>query len=390
MSHDRAPSTASSATPATRNLDSALATLLSRRRDRNLLRQLTLPAERSPPAPPTADFSSNDYLSLSAHPAVRAAFLARLQDGSSTSSSVPAYDGPGPARLGATGSRLLDGNSALAESLESRIASFHRAAAGLLFNSAYDANVGLLACVPQPGDAVVYDALVHASVHDGMRLSRVPAERRRAFRHNDVAGLRAVLQGLDGVALLRRGEEEARNVFVVVEGVYSMDGDVAPLKEVVECVEESLPRGNGYVIVDEAHSTGIFGERGRGLVCELGLESRVWARVMGFGKAMGCAGGMLPLIESTSLSGCRRADGIRDRALLRNRSALPHQLRPHLDLYDSHGLPLACEHRCRVRVPRQRAGRAAARPIAQAGSPGTCPASGCLPTPPAPSGVVSG
>ncbi|GAB1318047.1 8-amino-7-oxononanoate synthase [Madurella fahalii] len=277
-----------STTPRNPNLDTTLATVLARRRDRNLLRQLTLPA-----SPGTIDFSSNNYLSLSAHPAVRASFLARLQQ-------QHQQQQPNAPRLGATGSRLLDGNSALAEALEARVARFHRAAAGLLFNSAYEANVGLLGCVPQPGDAVVYDELAHASAHDGMRLSRVRAERRKAFPHNDVEGLRGVLEGLLGLdgGSYRNGE---RNVFVVVEGVYSMDGDVAPLREVVDCVERCLPRGNGYVIVDEAHSVGIFGERGRGLVCELGLEDRVWARVLGFGKAMGCAGGIVLCSEIARL-----------------------------------------------------------------------------------------
>ncbi|KXX79353.1 putative 8-amino-7-oxononanoate synthase [Madurella mycetomatis] len=277
-----------SATTRGPGLDTTLATLLSRRRDRNLLRQLTLPT-----APAAIDFSSNNYLSLSTNPAIRASFLARLQHQDQDQDQQQA-------RLGATGSRLLDGNSALAEALEARIAHFHRSAAGLLFNSAYEANVGLLACVPQPGDAVVYDELVHASVHDGMRLSRVGAERRKRFAHNDVAGLRQVLEGLLGPNETPYESGEG-NVFVVVEGVYSMDGDVAPLREVVDCVEECLPRGNGYVIVDEAHSVGIIGERGRGLVCELGLEGKVWARVLGFGKAMGCAGGIVLCSEIARL-----------------------------------------------------------------------------------------
>lgn len=292
--------TTTSTTTCTSGLDTALAAILSRRQARNLLRQLTLPPSPNPsssrrvppPLPPPADFSSNDYLSLSHNRTIQTCFLARLQQEASE------RDGRGFA-LGARGSRLLDGNSALATTLEARIAAFHGAAAGLLFNSAFDANVGLLGCVPQPGDAVVYDELVHASAHDGMRLSRVVPERRRAFAHNNVASLRAVLEEL--VAHDAGYVNGERNAFVLVEGVYSMDGDVAPLRKVVECVEKCLPRGNGYVIVDEAHSTGIFGEKGRGLVCELGLEARVWARVLGFGKAMGCAGGRLligsPLIE---------------------------------------------------------------------------------------------
>ncbi len=260
-------------------LNDVLAGLLARRQTRNQLRRLTL-------APPNAaDFSSNSYLSLSSQPDVQRAFLDRLQAAAS------------PSLLGSGGSRLLDGNSTLAEDLERTIARFHHAPAGLLFNSAMDANVGLFGCVPQPGDVVVYDELVHASVHDGMRLSR--AGRKLSFGHSRVWGaddgsslegvLRALLTGPEGT-LVASGK---RNVFVVVEGVYSMDGDVAPLVDVVDCVERCLPGKNGYVVVDEAHSTGVFGDRGRGLVCELGLEGRVWARVLGFGKAMGCSGGEL-------------------------------------------------------------------------------------------------
>ncbi|KAB5584963.1 pyridoxal phosphate-dependent transferase [Coniochaeta sp. 2T2.1] len=273
-------------------LDARLAALLDRRRARNQLRTLTT----VPPG--TADFSSNGYLSLSTHPAVQAAFLAQLQEQAPRS------------LLGSGGSRLLDGNSSRAERLERTIADFHRAPAGLLFNSAMDANLGLFSCVPQPGDAVIYDELIHASVHDGLRLSRVGVDKRIAFAHNCVwrneknAGrklkpLETVLldlqTGVDG-HLFQSGE---RNVFIAVEGVYSMDGDVAPLKGIVACVSRSLPAGNGYLIVDEAHSTGIFGDRGRGLVCELGLEDGVWAQVLGFGKAMGCSGGIVLCSETT-------------------------------------------------------------------------------------------
>jgi 8-amino-7-oxononanoate synthase len=181
-----------------------------------------------------------------------------------------------------------------------------------------DANVGLFGSVPQPGDAIVYDALIHASVHDGMRMSRaglrIPFAHSRVWEHDTKEGsgvssspsngngklpageegalsleavLESLLRGPEG-ALFRSGK---RNVFVAVEGVYSMDGDLAPLADIVDCVERCLPQENGHVIVDEAHSVGIFGDRGRGLVCELGLEERVWARVLGFGKAMGCSGG---------------------------------------------------------------------------------------------------
>ncbi|KAK2030285.1 aminotransferase class I and II [Colletotrichum zoysiae] len=300
--------------PANDRLDKVFAAILARRESKGQLRKLTLvPAG-------TVDFSSNAYLSLSAHPDIRRRYLARIeahQASSSSSSPAPPPNGNGDGHghgvgdnntplLGSGGSRLLDGNASLAESLERDIAAFHRGPAGLLFNSGFDANVGLFACAPQPGDVVVYDELIHASVHDGMRLSR--AAKKLAFAHNTVeepvaaaaAGVRKwppslseVLAGLtdgDGGRQVRDG---SRRVFVAVEGVYSMDGDVAPLRRVVECVERHLPSGNGLVVVDEAHSTGLFGARGRGLVCELGLEDRVWARVHTFGKAMSCSGAIV-------------------------------------------------------------------------------------------------
>ncbi|OIW28165.1 PLP-dependent transferase, partial [Coniochaeta ligniaria NRRL 30616] len=293
------------------HLDTILAGLLDRRRSRNQLRSLTT----VPPG--AADFSSNAYLSLSTHPAVQAAFLARLQHEASTSSPQ--------SLLGSGGSRLLDGNSPYAERLERAVAAFHRASAGLFFNSAMDANVGLFSCVPQPGDAIVYDELIHASVHDGMRLSRVVPAKRIPFAHNlvwntgseakpsstdsnpgtksrNLKSLETVLQDLQTGAeghLFRSGK---KNVFIAVEGVYSMDGDIAPLADVVRCIARSLPRGNGYLVVDEAHSAGIFGARGEGLVCALGLENHVWARVLGFGKAMSCAGGIVLCSSDTTRS----------------------------------------------------------------------------------------
>lgn len=279
-------------------LDRTLSAQLARRGSLGRLRRL------SPPTPPlglaAADFSSNDYLSLSSSPDVQQAFLARLRQG------FP--------RLGSGGSRLLDGNSSLAESLEKRIARFHGAEAALLFASAFDANVGLLACAPQPGDVVLYDELIHASVHDGLRFSR--AGKRVAFHHQSVvsgppaasnaedtrpgagsgppsldAALRALMAGDDGIGV----KEGRTNVFICVEGIYSMDGDVLSLPTLVATMDKHLPAHNGYVIVDEAHSVGVLGPLGRGLVAEsaLALQKRVWARVLGFGKAMGCAGGVV-------------------------------------------------------------------------------------------------
>jgi 8-amino-7-oxononanoate synthase len=149
-----------------------------------------------------------------------------------------------------------------------------------LFNSGYDANSGFFASLPQRGDTVVFDEHVHASVREGLKLSR--AKTCVSFKHNDVKDLKRVLEGV---------RECGRNVFVAVESLYSMDGDLAPLREIVEVVER-IEGGNGYVVVDEAHSNGVYGERGRGVVCSLGLEGRVFARLHTFGKGLACNGGI--------------------------------------------------------------------------------------------------
>lgn len=283
--------TARSAPP----MDGILSSVLARRESRGILRQLTIPDQT------LVDFSSNDYLSLSRHPVIAQAYLEHLQ--------AFKVAGDGQFALGSGGSRLLDGNSELAETLERSMAAFHGAEAALLFNSGYEANTGLLSCAPQDGDIVVFDEAIHASAHSGVRLSR--AGLTLAFKHNCVrdegepqpsehgqrsvtlksldAVLRGLVDGEDG----RRIKVGRRHVFIAVEAVYSMDGDIAPLKSIAECVEQHLPMGNGLIIVDEAHSNGILGPRGRGLVCQLGLESRIWARVFTFGKAMGCSGGTL-------------------------------------------------------------------------------------------------
>lgn len=251
------------------NLERALSATLDRRRQQSTLRKLTTYP------PDSIDFSSNDFISLAQSPVLRAAFLHELNV---ESTAFP---------LGSGGSRLLDGNSLYAEELERNIAAFHGAPAGLLCNSGFDANVGLFSCLPQRGDVVIYDEYIHASVHDGMRASRV--KHLVPFTHNDVPAFREALHKCiaDEVAFA----QGTSNVFIALEAIYSMDGDVAPLKEIADVVEELLPNGNGHIIVDEAHSTGVLGPRGRGLVNELGLESRISIRLHTFGKAMACNGG---------------------------------------------------------------------------------------------------
>jgi len=291
-------------------LSSKMASRLKTRKANSAFRTLTI-------CPPTSkDFSSNDFLSLSTSSILRTAYLREL-------ASHPNF------RLGSGGSRLLDGNSIYAEGLEKEIAEFHGSETALIFNSGFGANEGFFACVPQEGDVVVYDAFIHASVHEGMRLSRVG--RRVKFEHNSVSDLERIFSDLLEDEKIRKGE---RNAFVAVESLYSMDGDLCPLKEIVELVEEMLPNGNGHIIVDEAHSNGIYGSQGRGIVCSLGLEDRVFARLHTFGKAIGCNGG-----ESHSYTLRVYTKDLSGHSLLSPNKRLPGKLCPTPYLHNSNVLP---------------------------------------------------
>lgn len=210
---------------------------------------------------PPIDFCSNDYLGFAQSNTIYQKRLELL--------SAILYPGNG-----AGGSRLLSGNHAFTEETEAYIANYHQAAAGLIFNSGYDANIGLLSCLPQRGDTLITDELIHASLIDGARLSHAT---RYKFLHNNLDDLEAKLKHSTG------------NIFVVVESVYSMDGDQAPLPEMVSLCEKY----NANLIVDEAHATGIFGDKGKGLVNAYGLENQVFARVITFGKALGSHGAIV-------------------------------------------------------------------------------------------------
>ncbi|KAG9322655.1 hypothetical protein KVV02_007922 [Mortierella alpina] len=241
---------------------------LQSRKARSLLRSLVIIPDSS------ADFSSNDFLGLARNPRLGARFLAEL-------ASFPKHAPP----LGSTGSRLLDGNSRYAEDLEHLIAHFHHAEAALIFNSGFDANVGFFSSVPQPGDVILYDEFIHASVHDGMKVTRAGVK--KAFSHNNLSHLAELLQNVRQEEKTTGAKE--RNIFVAVESVYSMDGDIAPLKEIVDLLDTY----GAHLIVDEAHATGVFGQNGRGLVNEMGLESRVFARLHTFSKALASNGAAL-------------------------------------------------------------------------------------------------
>ena len=205
------------------------------------------------------DFCSNDYLGFSKNPAIQLAIQTEL-------SKVQNKN------IGATGSRLLTGNSQYAENVESNVATFHKAESALLFNSGYDANIGLLSCIAKKTDTIIYDSLSHASIIDGVKLSI--AGKKFKFAHNSISDLEKKIKHSTG------------NIFVVVESLYSMDGDFAPLKE----IEEICAKNNALLIIDEAHANGIFGENGSGIVCEHGLENKVFARIHTFGKAIGAHG----------------------------------------------------------------------------------------------------
>lgn len=262
-------------------LNTRIQAKLDSRQKRSILRRLTPPhiSNTSSQSEALIDFSSNDYLGLAHSHLLRRSFLRALQE---RREHIPI--------LGSTGSRLLDGNTAEHVQLENRLGAYFRSESALLHTSGFDANVGFFGCVPGDGDWIVYDELIHASVHDGMRASRVPSNCRIAFKHNSVESLRNILEEIIRAdERVRRGESL---VFVAVEGLYSMDGDIAPLDLIVDLMEELLSSGNGHIIVDEAHSSGVYGEGGRGLVCKLGLERRVTARLCTFGKALGSNGGM--------------------------------------------------------------------------------------------------
>jgi 8-amino-7-oxononanoate synthase len=232
---------------ANQRFDTILQQRLDERKADGLLRELVYPDGK-------IDFSSNDYLGFSQLP--------HLKNIDSILSS------------GSTGSRLVTGNSRLAEETEKIIANFHKAAAALIFNSGYMANAGLFSCIASKQDTFIADEYIHASIIDGMRLSYAT---RHKFKHNDLFDLEKKLQQSTG------------NKFVAVESIYSMDGDEAPLKEIAALCKKY----EALLIVDEAHANGIFGDNGEGLVVKYNLQNEVYACIYTFGKALGLHGAVV-------------------------------------------------------------------------------------------------
>jgi 8-amino-7-oxononanoate synthase len=206
------------------------------------------------------DFVSNDYIGFSRNTSIASNALEILEKHRISGN-------------GATGSRLLSGNHKLYEACEQVIARFHESETALMFNSGYDANIGFFQSVPQRGDIILYDAYIHASIRDGIKMSNAKAYK---FKHNDVEGVAQLLQKHQG------GSDQT--IYVVTESVFSMDGDHPDLQKMA-----AVCQANGaLLVVDEAHAIGVVGNRGQGLVQALELE--VFARIVTFGKGMGAHG----------------------------------------------------------------------------------------------------
>jgi 8-amino-7-oxononanoate synthase len=222
------------------------------------------------------DFSSCDTLSLGLSGSSRMAFLDELAENPNFHPS-------------SHGSRLTDGNTKYLETLEKELAEFHGADSALIVHTGSLGNGAIFSAVPLPGDAIIYDELVHASIHDGMKNSLVLYK--RSFRHNDPDSLS------DALIAVRDSQPQIRNgshtVLISVESIYSMEGDVCPLRELIEVTKEIFPNGNAQFIVDEAHSGGVIGPSGRGLVSALGLEKEVAIRLHTMGKAWCASGGKI-------------------------------------------------------------------------------------------------
>jgi 8-amino-7-oxononanoate synthase len=204
------------------------------------------------------NLSSNDYLGLASHPAVALAAARATARGT-----------------GATASRLIVGTDRAYGELEEKLAAFQGSEAALVFGSGYLANAGTISSLVGPGDAVISDELNHASIIDGCRLSRAAIHR---YAHRDLDELEAALQRAEQVG--------ARRMLIVTETVFSMNGDVAPLADIVELKE----RYGAALLVDEAHAVGVFGRHGEGIAHELGVADRVDVHVGTFGKAFGAYG----------------------------------------------------------------------------------------------------
>jgi 8-amino-7-oxononanoate synthase len=239
---------------------------LNEREQRNSFRRLTTQTN-------LVDFSSNDYLGFAKNEEIFQQTHDFLVERDSKIN-------------GATGSRLLSGNHSIYTETEEYIAQFHQTEAALIFNSGYDANVGFFSSVPQRNDIILYDELSHASIRDGIQMSLAKSFK---FKHNDLIDLENLLKKHNQTTDNRQpttDNEQPTTVYIITESVFSMDGDSPDLEELAALSEKY----NAYLVIDEAHALGVFGEKGEGLVQQLNLHDKVFARIITFGKGLGCHG----------------------------------------------------------------------------------------------------
>jgi 8-amino-7-oxononanoate synthase len=230
---------------------------LEQRTANNSLRKLSLPNT-------LIDFASNDYIGFAKSETIFNESHSYLIENKIIQN-------------GATGSRLLSGNHKIYEEAENYIAKFHQVESALIFNSGYDANVGFFGAVPQRNDIILFDELSHASIRDGIQLSNAKSYK---FQHNDFEDLERLLLKLS------TDNQQPTTIFIVTESVFSMDGDTPNLEELVQISNKY----NCNLVIDEAHALGVFGVCGEGLVQMLGLQDAVFARIVTFGKGLGCHG----------------------------------------------------------------------------------------------------
>jgi 8-amino-7-oxononanoate synthase len=237
-----------------KNFPTALAHKLQQREANYALRELPISKD-------SIDFASNDYLGFAKNQAIfNETHEYLLQNKIKVN--------------GATGSRLISGNHSIYTTTENFIAKFHEVPAALIFNSGYDANVGFFSSVTQRNDVILYDELCHASIRDGIAMSNAKSYK---FQHNDLEDLESII---------KRYNTEPVEVYVVTESVFSMDGDCPNQEELITISKKY----NCHLVIDEAHALGVFGESGEGLVQSLGFQNDVFARIITFGKGLGCHG----------------------------------------------------------------------------------------------------
>lgn len=232
---------------------------LQQRKEQNALRNLPIVND-------LIDFASNDYIGFANNETIFHETHQLLLD-------------KGIKVNGATGSRLLSGNHALYNETEDFISQFHQAEAALIFNSGYDVNIGFFGSVPQRNDVILYDELCHASIRDGIQMSNAKSYK---FLHNDLEELEKLITKYQ----IPTDNRQPTTVYIVTESVFSMDGDSPNLGELIKLAEKY----SAYVVIDEAHALGVFGENGEGLIQSLGLQHSIFARIITFGKGLGCHG----------------------------------------------------------------------------------------------------